>query len=319
MILNDSSEDLNPIFLVGSERSGTTVLRLMLSHHTQIAWCQEFEYVVDRVTDDGQFPNLDQYYEWLETHRVFQARSFLIDRNLDYCQLVNSFLYQQKNRDGKTLIGATVHRHFDRLLKIWPDARFIHLIRDARDVARSCISMGWSGNVWTGARRWVEAEQLWQKLKTQISAERYIEITYENLIETPEEVLTKLCHFLGTDYHEAMLSYPQNTTYELPNSSFIQQWKHKLSEQEVQLIESRASDLLQANGYQLSGLPPLTVSSMMVLQLKLQDWWSRVAFRVKRFGLGLFIADYLSRNLKIKSWERQIQLKMNEISSRYLK
>jgi|GEM_PF-5624238 len=47
-----------PIFLVGSERSGTTVLRLMLAHHPQIAWCQEFEYAVDRVSDDGNFPNL---------------------------------------------------------------------------------------------------------------------------------------------------------------------------------------------------------------------------------------------------------------------
>ncbi len=81
-----------PIFLVGAERSGTTVLRLMLSHHPQLSWCQEFEYVVDQVTNEGRFPNLDQYYEWLETHRVFQARNFKIDHTLDYVELVNSFL-----------------------------------------------------------------------------------------------------------------------------------------------------------------------------------------------------------------------------------
>ena len=132
-----------PIFLVGSERSGTTLLRLMLSHHTQLSWCQEFEYVVERITEEGEYPDLKQYYEWLETHRIFQARNFKIDPTLNYVELVNSFLIQQKEKDAKELIGATVHHHFDRLLKIWPNARFIHLIRDARDVARSCIGMGW--------------------------------------------------------------------------------------------------------------------------------------------------------------------------------
>lgn len=44
---NPSSFVEKPIFLVGAERSGTTVLRLMLDHHPQIAWCNEFEYVVD--------------------------------------------------------------------------------------------------------------------------------------------------------------------------------------------------------------------------------------------------------------------------------
>ena len=119
----------------------------MLSHHPQLSWCQEFEYVVERITKEGEYPDLKQYYEWLETHRIFQARNFKIDPTLNYVELVNSFLLQQKEKDTKELIGATVHRHFDRLLKIWSDARFIHLIRDGRDVARSCIGMGWSGNV----------------------------------------------------------------------------------------------------------------------------------------------------------------------------
>ena len=42
-----------PFFLVGSERSGTTLLRLMLDHHTQLSWCNEFEYAVDLVSDKG--------------------------------------------------------------------------------------------------------------------------------------------------------------------------------------------------------------------------------------------------------------------------
>jgi len=179
-----------PIFLVGAERSGTTVLRLMLDNHPQIAWCYEFEYAVDKVSDEGNFPSLEDYYKWLETHRIFQDTGFTIDRSLSYLQLCHSFLVQKREQVGKKLVGATVHHHFDRLLSIFPDARFIHLIRDGRDVARSCIGMGWAGNVYTGVERWIEAESLWDKLSQSIPPERQIEVTYETLIAGKSELDT---------------------------------------------------------------------------------------------------------------------------------
>ncbi len=308
-----------PFFLVGAERSGTTLLRLMLSHHPCLSWCEEFEYVVDKVNDDGTFPELKQYYEWLETHGIFQAINFQISPELDYVQLVNSFLLQKRERDHKELIGATVHRHFDRLLRIWPDARFIHIIRDGRDVARSCIGMGWSGNVWTGTKRWLEAEFLWDQLKPKLSGDRYIEIIYENLITDPTTTLTKICDFIGIEYDQQMLNYDKNTTYSKPNPKLIQQWQHKLSEYEIRLVESKISELLTNRGYDLSGLPTLEVTPSMERQLYLQDWWFRVQFRLKRFGVPLFVADYMSRKLKIKPWEKQVKLKMNEIVQRHLK
>lgn len=308
-----------PVFLVGAERSGTTVLRLMLSHHPQLFWCPESEYIVDKVTSDGKFPNLAQYYEWLETHRGVQAKNLKIDKTLNYVELMNSFLIQQKEKGRKELIGATVHRHFDRLLKIWPDSRFIHLIRDGRDVARSCIGMGWSGNVWMGVEKWLEVESLWNKLKSDISEDRYIEIIYENLITDPVANLTKMCNFLGIEYSQTMLDYDQDTTYDKPDPKLVQQWRKKLSEDEIRLVESRASDLLTARGYELSGLAPLQVTPSMEKKLRLQNWWFKVNFRIRRFGLGLFVADYISRKLNIKPWNKKVTLKMNEITTRYLK
>lgn len=217
------------------------------------------------------------------------------------------------------MIGATVHRHFDRLLKIWPNARFIHLIRDGRDVARSCIGMGWSGNVWTGVERWLEAESLWNELKPKISADQYTEVNYEDLITQPAEVLTEICQFIGLEYDKAMLNYDQDTTYSKPDPKLIQQWRKKLSEEEIRLVESRASDLLVSRGYELSGLPSLQLTASMRRNLKLQDWWFKVKFCVERFGLSLFLAEYISRKLNIKAWNKKVKLKTQEITKRYLK
>ena len=115
-----------PLFLVGSERSGTTLLRLMLDHHPEIAFEKEFDFVVTQVSDAGEFPSPHDYVEWIATVR---GANYAIDRSLDYRELVNDFLHQkQAASGGKPHVGATVHRNFDRLRFLWPDARYIHLI-----------------------------------------------------------------------------------------------------------------------------------------------------------------------------------------------
>lgn len=308
-----------PIFLVGAERSGTTMLRLMLSHHPQIAWCNEFEYSVDLIPDTQGFPNLNQYYDWLETHRIFRRTGFQIDQSLDYPQLINSFLYQKKEKTNKPIVGATVHRHFDKLLKIWPNARFIHIVRDPRDVARSCIGMGWAGNVWTGVERWIEAEQLWEKLTLEVPEERRLEIQYETLIEEPVQTLKPICEFIGVSFDEAMLHYSKTTTFSYPDPKLIYQWRKKMSDREIQLVELQTGKLLETRGYQTSGLPTLKMTPILQQQLQLHDWWQRWQFRVNRYGWPLWIADYLVRRFHLKSWQKYLQLHINAIDQTYLK
>ncbi|MCS6942442.1 MAG: sulfotransferase [Geminocystis sp.] len=308
-----------PFFLVGSERSGTTLVRLMLNHHPKIAWLDEFEYAVDLVGEEGVFPPLEEYYEWLETDRIFQSTGFVVDRQLDYPHLVNSFLWQKKEREGKPIVGATVHRNFDRILYIWPSAAFIHIIRDPRDVARSCVDMGWAGSVWCGVDRWLEAEYTWNRLREKIPPDRCVEIHYEDLIENPVAVLSGICSFIGVEYDGAMLSYPKDSTYSLPDASLVGQWRKRLSNFEIQLVESKVGDLLVDRGYQKSGLPPITVNSTTRKWLQVYDWWYRLQFRIKRFGLPLVLADFLSRKLGLKQWQKRVKLAINEVQKRHLK
>ena len=308
-----------PIFLVGAERSGTTLLRLILNQHPQIAWCNEFEYAVDLMTQPNNYPDLNNYYQWLETHRIFQATGFTIDRSLSYPELINSFLVQKCNHQNKLIVGATVHRHFDRVLQIWPDACFIHIVRDGRDVSRSCIGMGWAGNVWKGIERWIEAENLWSELSTKITADRRIDVVYEDLISHPAKTLQPICDFIGVDYDPVMLEYHHSTTYDFPDPQFIGQWRRKLSEAEIQLVESRIATMLTPRGYELSGLPIIQVNAAKVRSLQLDDWWKRVQFRIRKTGLPLFISDYVSRHLRLHGWQKEVQLKLNAIDAAGIK
>jgi hypothetical protein len=307
-----------PIFLVGAERSGTTLLRLMLDHHPRIAFHSEFEFVVDYFQDHN-YPLLDDYYEHLAIDRLFQSSNFTIDPNLSYPQLVNSFLVQKRENTGKHLVGATVHRHFDRLLKIWPDAKFIHLIRDGRDVARSCMNMNWGGNIWTASDRWIEVEQLWSQLKTTISPDRYIEVRYETLITETETTLTDVCNFMGTNYESTMLSYAQTSTYDLPNPALLFQWQDKLSRQDIQLIEAKIGSLLLKYDYELSDFPPLTLSFARKQALKLHSKLALIQGRINIYGLPLILSSVLSRFLNLRLWQRQVQLQFNCIDSIRLK
>lgn len=308
-----------PLFLVGAERSGTTLLRLMLEHHPRLAFRNEFEFVVDLVGDDGAWPSIDAYTDWLSTHRIFLNAGFSVDESLSYPDLCRDFLEQHRAGSGKDLVGATVHRHFDRLLLIWPEARFIHLVRDPRDVANSNIGMGWAGNVWHGAGRWVEAEQLWDAFHVKLAPSDWITVTYEELVADPRPVLARICAFIGIDYDDAMLSYPEDTTYERPDASLRNQWQRKLTPREVQYVEARVGALLEARGYQRSEHAPRTPSALGRLRLSAQDWYSRKANGVRKFGWKLMLLKAFARRLGLRELEKRVDLARNEITNRQLR
>ena len=71
-----------PFFLIGAERSGTTLVRLLLDHHSKIAFQFEFELAVDCVSDNGDFPQVEKYIDWLDSNRIFHHSQYTIDRSL---------------------------------------------------------------------------------------------------------------------------------------------------------------------------------------------------------------------------------------------
>lgn len=289
------------------------MLRLMLDHHPEIAFHSEFEFAVDLVSDAGEPPPVDAYRAWLATNRAFQTSGLSSDPSLGYADLVDSFLAQKRERDGKRIVGATVHRHFDRLLHFWPDARFIHLLRDGRDVARSSIGMGWAGNLWFAPERWIHAEAVWDALCRRVPAQRRLEVRYEDLVREPVAVLQRVCSFAGVRYDPAMLGYPGHTTYEAPDRALAQQWRKKLAPAETRLVEARIGALLVRRGYELSGLEPLRVSALRRGWLRVQDKLARVRFRARRYGLPLVAAHFVARRLRLTPVRVAVESRINAI------
>lgn len=302
-----------PIFLVGCERSGTTLLRLMLDHHPRIAFNNESEYLVTQISDEGAHPTIDSYREYLKHHRIFQNSRFVIDEGLDYAALVNSFLIQKRLRDNKELVGATVHYQFGKLGRIWSRAKYIYLYRDGRDVAHSVMKMGWAGNVYVAADWWLKAEEEWWELRSRLSEDLWIEVRYEDLIADTKRELERISAFLGVAYDDKMLNYVRTSTYQAPDVSLIHQWKTGMRASNVQQIEAKLGRQLLKRGYELSDYPKISISGFMMKYLYLQSRMNTFLFRLRRYGFGLTLQETLSRRLGMSKMHQKAVHRINHI------
>jgi len=141
-----------PVFIVGSERSGTTLFRLMLDSHRDIAVCPEFEYAVDPIAENDHFPGLSELKD-LEKNWIFKSEKIKLNFKHSWSFNMREILNHIAISKNKSQPCAVVHKNFDQILKIWKDAVFIHILRDPRDVAKSVQQMGWAGDVATGVER----------------------------------------------------------------------------------------------------------------------------------------------------------------------
>ncbi|MCR4303418.1 MAG: sulfotransferase [Gallionella sp.] len=306
-----------PVFLVASVRTGSTLLRLMLDSHPNIVNPGECDFLFDQVSDDGTPPDVDRYREWLKFDRIFLGKKLDVDPTMNYAGLMDSFVNQMQQHDS--VIVMNVHRHFFRIPKIFPRAKYIHLIRDGRDVARSCIGMGWVGNVYYGIDTWRDAETAWEKLKDTLHPSQYMEIKYEDLLEDVELGLGQICQFLGVAYSESMMDYASKSTYSLPDKRLSYQWKTKYNRRELSLVESKVGDMLLSRGYELSGVFAYGPSLIEKAELYVQNKWFRIRRQVSAYGFSLFLQYYLARKLGISQWERALKAKINAANAKMLK
>lgn len=247
-------------------------------------------------------------------------RHIKIDMTLDYPHLVNSFLRQkQKKSGGKLILGATVHRNYGRLKHLWPNAKYIHIVRDGRDVARSMVGMGWAGHPWVSCAEWLEREKDIEILQSKIAPQNWIELNYETLLENTEGELDRICQFMGTRFDPSMFDYIQNSTYEQPDPKLAYQWQRKMPKRDLRLVEGRIGDMLATRGYKLSGHPPIRPGRLVSTQISLQSRLHCNVLRIKRYGLGLYLTEFIARRLGMKRLKKKCQHKINEINEKLIR
>ena len=309
--------DKSPVFVVGAVRSGSTMFRLMLDAHPQISNPGEFDFLIEQVGSGGELPDMRQYRRWLSINRGFQASGLKLDSGLGYVELMQSFI-DQLCRDDR-ILSLNMHVHFDRLPLIFPNARYIHLVRDPRDVARSSIGMGWAGNVYHGVDIWTAAERSWDRLAARITPERYLEVRYETLLQNVTEELTRVCRFLGVEYSPRMLSYPSQSTYAAPDAQMTYQWRGRCRPRELQWIDWKLGNLMAQRGYELSGFGAQRPTLLERVITAVQNKYYLIQFRIKRYGVGLYLGNLLASRARVSAWRDSCQRRMNQIDVRFLK
>lgn len=308
-----------PVIVVGALRAGTTMLRLMLDHHPEICIFAEFEELT-RCLDRPGYPSVDEYEAWLSTDRHALLKGLEVERGGGFVGVVRGFVRQAYERYGmgKPIFGFTVHANPHRLPELFPAARFIHIVRDPRDVARSCIGMGWVGTVHHGADYWIRAERGWDRVVREVPPERRIDVRYEALVRSPAEVLGEITAFLGVEYHPAMLEYGRDTTYEAPDPRLVEQWRTKLSPREIELVEARCGALMEARGY-VRARPHRPPTPVERLRLAAENRRWRTKFNVERLGLPLYLSWITSQRLPLERWKASVQLRVNEIENAHVR
>lgn len=286
-----------PVFLIGSERSGSTLLRLMLDHHPDIAFNMESEFLVAGISDTGVLPDVAAYRRALVKDRIFRHSHCDIPEHLEFHALVNDFLYQILERDHKRIVGATVHHGFSRLRYLWPRAKYIYILRDGRDVALSAVKMSWAGNAYMGADCWIDAEREWAEYQKALAPEQWIEVRYEELVADPKAQLTRICELVGVAFSDRMFDYTNTSSYSLPDPRAGSWWQAKTQAREICLLESRIGPQLVARGYELCCEVPRRVGPVGAELLRWQSRFGVLQRRMAMFGFWLAVLEPVSRRL----------------------
>lgn len=294
------------------------MLRIMLKAHEDISNPGEGDFLFDYLHPSPDHPSGWSYDKKALAHsRSFRVKQLDLPDQIDGLDLLNNMLAQLDAKHAG-LLTLNVHRHAEKIIKAMPEASFIHLLRDPRDVARSSIGMGWSGTVYQGVNHWVETESSWDKIVHHIPEGRYLDIKYELLVTEPESILRRICDFLGVTFDSAMLDYHGSSSYGPPDPSLVEQWRRRARGKETALIEGKAGYLMRARGYSPEGSgykPGVAEHVFLVLVDRIRVW----RFGVERYGAFVYLSEKFTRWLRLVEINRRLRRQMQDIGELYLK
>lgn len=215
------------VFLVGCPRSGSTALASVLNRHPDISFLETNFF--NRLMPEFFNPDFKKLSiaKLLEDFRLLDFLELIKIRPDEFKTILEDrlsqipsesispkdffdFLISLSPKKSKLICDkSTAHIfHFEKILELYPEAKFIEIIRDGRDVVNSLIKMPWRADgVLNNARYWVKHIKAGKKLKQSFAgkADRFLSIKYEDLMSHPHEILEKLSSFLGLEFNENIL------------------------------------------------------------------------------------------------------------------
>ena len=284
MTVND-----RPIFVVGCPRSGTTMLQLMLHAHARIAIPPETRFLLPVYKNRRDFGDL--------TDRENRARlaSFIVDtKGTAFRDLgLDREAVRAEVIDGPPTLGSALGivfrayaRRFDKprwgdkrpaylqnlptLLRLFPDAQIVHIIRDGRDCVASLTETPWhKGGIYQAIAVWNRGMDEGRRAARTLGSDTYYELSYERLVQEPVGELAALCGFLGEEYDPAMTKPNELASVAVPKrkkwhalthsevtADRVGSWSQRLEPWEIGLCEALMGDRLRACGYPVYGDHP---------------------------------------------------------------
>lgn len=305
--------DIPPFFLYGALRSGTTLLRLILNQHSQVHSLEETDFLFDYARTDASGPGgMLHDRDGIESDVFFRLYGIAMPEGQG-ADLTHRLITAISDKVPGSTPCLDIHRHVSQAAEQFPEAKFIHLLRDPRDVARSSVGMGWAGHSYYGVAHWIDTEADWDAAN--LPPERALTVRFEDLILDLDAGLRDICEFLGIPYEPEMLEYHKHASYDPPDPAIAYKWKKKALTRDIALIEGRAGDLMTARGYSLSG-EPATPGWLEAMGLSGENRLKRWQYNVRRYGLRLFAGHHLARIFRLRGLERRLEDEQEKIRIR---
>jgi hypothetical protein len=287
----DAAHD-TPFFIVGSERSGTTMLRLMLNRHSRLCVPPESHFITRLHDRFATPPSPDRFLEALAADDRFREWGLPIaavvppaDASPSWAGLFGAAFQAYADKEGKPRWGDKTPIYVtrvDTLRAIFgPAVRVVHIVRDGRDVVASMRGMKWNrGSVWDNARTWRADVEKARADGHAAGPGVYHEVVYEQLIAAPERELRAICAHLDESFEPAMLDFFEDAGRAIPahrqrwhanatrpaNDSAVGRWRHDLSAAEIATVEWAAGDLLAKMNYPRSRVAGVRALPLLIRQ-----------------------------------------------------
>lgn len=244
---NVEKQDQQIVFIVGSGRSGTTLLRDVLEKHSQISVSPELKFFsgvfterktagAPHKTPRARATFAEKAVEPLEAsadekvQEVKDETPNLKEKLKEEKNMKNMFLRMleetSETENADVLVEKTpAHIFFlEDIYSFFPDAKFIHVVRHSESFAASAMKRGWFKSVPEAAVHWNESIRAWNRFATEDRKNQCLEVTYEDLVKNTEKTIQKVFEFLS-------LSPPDQSFYErlntLESKSPFSKEKHK--------------------------------------------------------------------------------------------